>query len=94
MCSSFKMREVRPSGPTALPGFNLDSCFAMPLTDMVISGTVRKRKDMGKINSMRWHSFKGIILVKTYWNLVLRMLAFSTVAVWLMPFDLRFYMLT
>ena len=68
VCSSFKMREVRPSGPAALPGFNLDSCFATPLTDMVISGIVGKGRDMGRINSMRWHSFKGIILVKTDWN--------------------------
>ena len=28
VCSSFRMREVRPSGPAALPGFNLESCFA------------------------------------------------------------------
>ena len=68
VCSYFKMREVRPFGPAALPGFNLDSCFATPLTDMVISGIVGKGRDMGRINSMRWHSFNGIILVKTDWH--------------------------
>ena len=47
----FRMRELRPSGPAALPGLNLDSCFAAPLTDMVISGMVGKLRDLGRISS-------------------------------------------
>ena len=35
--SSFKIREERVSGPTALPGLSFESCFAIPLTVMVIS---------------------------------------------------------
>ena len=68
VCSSFRMREVRPSGPAALPGFNLESCFATPLTDMVMTGIVGKGRDMGRKSSMRWRSFKGISLVKTDLN--------------------------
>ena len=74
-CSSFRMREVRPSGPAALPGCNLESCFATPLTDMVMEGIVGKGRDMGRKSSMRWRSFKGISLVKTDLNRVLRTLA-------------------
>ena len=76
---------MRPHGPAAEPGFNLDSCFATPLIDMFISGIAGKGREMGRISSMRWRSFKGISLVKTDW---LRTLAFSTVTVCVMPFDL------
>ena len=34
--------------PAALPGFNLESCFATPLTDMVMTGIVGKGRDMGR----------------------------------------------
>ena len=71
VCSSFRMREVRPSGPAALPGFNLESCFATPfspLTDMVMDGIVGKGREMGRKSSMRWSSFKGLSLVKTDLN--------------------------
>ena len=64
VCSSFRL-GVRPSGPAALPGFNLESCFATPLTDMVMKGIVGKGRDIGRKSSMRWRSFKGISLVKT-----------------------------
>ena len=89
VCSSFRKREVRQSGPAALPGFNLESCFATPLTDMIMAGIVGKGRDMGRNSSMSWRSFKGISLVKTDLNRVLRTLGFSTVAVWVIPFDLR-----
>ena len=62
------MREVRLSGPAALPGFSLDSCFATPFTDIVISGIARKLKDFGSESSIRCLSFRGISLVKTDWN--------------------------
>ena len=59
---------MRPSGPAALPGLNLESCLAKPLTDMVMAGSVGKGRDMGRKGSMRWRSFKGISLVKTDLN--------------------------
>ena len=65
ICSSFRMRDVRPSaGPATLPVFNLESCFATPLTDMVMTGIVGKVRDMGRTSPMRWRNFKGISLVK------------------------------
>ena len=33
VCSSFRIRNVEPSGSAAFPGFNLDSCFD---TDQVL----------------------------------------------------------
>ena len=83
------MLEVRPSGPAALPGLSLDSCFATPLTDMVISVMDGKLRDLGRISFRTCFNLRGIRLVKIDWNLALRMFAFSTVAVWLMPFDFR-----
>ena len=38
LCISFRIREVRLSGPAALPGFNFESCFDTPFIEMWISG--------------------------------------------------------
>ena len=67
-CSSFKIREMRPSGPAALPGLSLDSCLATPFTEMVISGMVGKHRDFGRKSSRRCFNFSGMSLVKTDWN--------------------------
>ena len=58
VCSSLRMQEVRPSGPAALPGFNLDSCFSTSLTDTVISALLEKKGTW----DLRSYSSKGVSL--------------------------------
>ena len=72
-----------------MSGFSSDNCIATPFTEMVISGMVGKHSDLGKMSSIRCFNFRGMSLVKTDWNWVLTMFAFSTVAVLLIPLDLR-----
>ena len=63
--SSFRIREVRLSGPEALPGFNLESCLDTPLMVILMSGIEGNLRRRGRISSARCLSFRGTSFVKT-----------------------------
>ena len=87
--SSFRIREVKLSGPAAFPGFNLESCLDTPLIVILMSGIEGNLRLLGRISSARCLSFKGTSFVKTDWNCPLRILALSEAFVYTIPFDLR-----
>ena len=57
-CNSLSLRIMRSSGPATLPRFNVDNCFAIPLTDIFISGLAGKQNIFGRISLRRWLNFK------------------------------------
>ena len=68
--SSFSNREVRLSGPAALPGLSFESCFDCPFTlklmlDMVGEGSIQQGVSF----------LEGQVLFKTDWNLVFKIFA-------------------
>ena len=53
---SLRILEVRLSGPAALPGFNFESCFETPFTEIWISGILGDELLRGRISSERNHA--------------------------------------
>ena len=64
MCSSFRIQEVRPSGPAAFPRFNLVSCFVTPQVLIKISGMTGDIILRGSSSSARGFNLRGTRLVK------------------------------
>ena len=62
---SFRIREVRLSGPAALPGFNFESCFETPFIEMWISGIFGNVLLPGRINSIKCFNLSGTSFVNT-----------------------------
>ena len=44
----FRIREFMLSGPAAFPGLSFESCFATPLTVMIMSGIFGKLYFLGR----------------------------------------------
>ena len=60
---SFRIREVRLSGPAALPGFNFESYFETPFIEMWISGIFGNVLLRGRINSIKCFNLSGTSFV-------------------------------
>ena len=87
--SSFSILEVSLSGPAALLGFSLESCFDTPFTVIFMLGMVGDMSSRGSISSARCFSFNGTNFVKVDWNWPFKVFALSEAFVYVTPFNFK-----